>query len=1026
MKYIASFMILIFCIGDVSGQYFGRNKPRYRNFNFKVKETPHFDIYYYLKNADVINELSKDVELWYDYHSTALDHEIPFGNPLIFYNNHAEFQQTNAISGGIGVGTGGVTEGLKNRVIQPVSFSNQQTHQVLGHEIVHAFQFNIIIGGDSTSIRNLSNVPLWIIEGMAEYMSLGRVDAFTSMWMRNAILNDDIPSLSEMANPRYFPYRYGQAAWSFLAGTYGDQTLKPFLQESAKYGVPIGAYRTFGESLENLSSQWENSLTTHFDPFLRDKKESRIGKTLLSKENSGRINVSPALSPNGRYVVYLSEKDLFSTDLYLADARSGEIIRKISSLVKDSDLDNFNAIESAGAWSPNSKKFAFVGFQKGRNVMVIKDIENGKTLETFDLGKVRAFTNPVWSPDSRSIIVTGSVEGQTDLYSVSVKSKRVNQLTDDKYSEIQANFNSDGSQIVFSTDERSFKEGRTLGRYTYDIAVMDLASGEKEILDIWHGADNINPTFDHEDNIYFLSDGDGYRNMYRYIVESGETYRMTDFLTGLSGISRYSPVLSASRKSDRVLFTHYYGGEYIIKSGTSQNLLNEKVEVGEVDFAAATLPGVGLDKPNVVNAALDNIDDYELIADDEIRQGKYQSQFKLDYVGGGTGVGVSNSTFGTITGLQGGVDFLFSDILGNNQLFARAQVNGEIFDAGAQVSYLNRSGRLAWGGGISHIPLRWPSFAESSLETLDAGGGQTVDVIVDRINLNRIFEDRASVFAHFPFSSTLRLEGGVDVGFRYFRQDQSSFFYEAVPVQDGLARGFFLGSDRERQEVGDVLPIPGLGFLERGLVGAANIGLVGDNSYFGLTSPLAGYRYRLSVERNYGTNNFTGLLADYRHYHRLKPVTLAFRGLGFLRYDHSDNSIFPTYIGQMGFVRGYDFVFGSNVNNIGGGLQPEQLIGSKLALASFEIRTPFTGPKQLALIGSNVLFTDLSLFFDAGVAFNDFSDFESNNLQPEIAMSAGLSLRVNLFGALIIEPYWAYPIQENGRVVFGLNFIPGW
>ena len=136
MKYIASFFVLILIVQDVSGQYFGRNKPRYRSFNFKVTETPHFDIYHYFKNKEFVEDLSQDVELWYDYHSKALNHEIDIANPLIFYNNHAEFQQTNAISGSIGVGTGGVTEGLKNRVIMPVSFSNQQTHQVLGHELV--------------------------------------------------------------------------------------------------------------------------------------------------------------------------------------------------------------------------------------------------------------------------------------------------------------------------------------------------------------------------------------------------------------------------------------------------------------------------------------------------------------------------------------------------------------------------------------------------------------------------------------------------------------------------------------------------------------------------------------------------------------------------------------------------------------------------------------------------------------------------------------------------------------------------
>ena len=1020
MRILAIILALCTICTDLSGQYFGRNKPRYRSFDFKVKETPHFDIHYYLKNQTAINDLAQDVELWYDYHSQALEHDIPFQNPLIFYNNHAEFQQTNTISGGIGVGTGGVTEGLKNRVIMPVSFSNQQTHQVLGHELVHAFQFNIIIGGDSTSIRSLSNVPLWIIEGMAEYMSIGRVDPFTAMWMRNAILNDDVPSLEKMASPKYFPYRYGQAAWSFLAGTYGDQTLKPFLEESAKYGVPFGAFQAFGTDLDNLSNMWENSLKTYYDPWLKGKKESRIGKTLLSRENSGRLNVSPAISPNGRWVVFLSEKDLFSTDIFLADARTGEIKRKLSSLVKDSDLDNFNFLESAGTWSPNSKQFAFVGFKKGANVIVIKNAENGKTEETFSVKGVPAITNPTWSPDGKEIIVTGSKEGQTDLFAVNIRSKRVRQLTNNKYSEIQPYFNSDGTQLVFSTDQRSFEEGRTLGKYTYDIAIMDYLSGSVEILDIFHGADNINPTFDHEDNIYFLSDGDGFRNMYRFNPVENQVYRMTDFLTGLSGISRYSPVLTAARKRDRVLFTHYYGDEYIVKEAPSDKLLNEPVDASSIDLAAGTLPVVGLNKTNIVNQNLNDIDEYNAIAASQFRQKKYNPKFQLDYVGGGAGVGVTNSTFGSYTGLQGGVDLLFGDMLGNHQIFSQLAVNGEIYDLGGRVTYINRTNKLAWGGGISHIPAR-TGFRQFGFEEIEFSDGSTGTALVDQINLLRIFDKQVSIFAHLPFSTTLRLEGGADFGHRGFRWDVTKNYY----TEDGF---FYLGQEREKLDIGDEIVFNQFYTLQKGMLGSANIGLVGDNSYFGLTSPLYGQRFRLSLERSFGINDFYGVIADYRKYFWVKPFSFGFRGLGYIRFDQDVNSVYPIFIGQMGFVRGYDWAFGNNFEDIGAGLRTEQLFGSKVALTSFEIRMPFTGPKQLAVIGSNAFFSDLALFFDAGIAFDEFKELSSDftGLKPELAMSVGASVRINLYGAMIIEPYWAYPLQENGRVVFGLNFIPGW
>src|SRR5215204_3758096 len=45
-----------------------------------------------------------------------------------------------------------------------------------------------------------------------------------------------------------------------------------------------------------------------------------------------------------------------------------------------------------------------------------------------------------------------------------------------------------------------------------------------------------------------------------------------------------------------------------------------------------------------------------------------------------------------------------------------------------------------------------------------------------------------------------------------------------------------------------------------------------------------------------------------------------------------------------------------------------------------------------------------------------------------ISLSSGISLRVNLFGYLILEPYYAIPWQNGGlkNASFGFNFTPGW
>ncbi|MEL6972307.1 MAG: hypothetical protein AAFO02_19230, partial [Bacteroidota bacterium] len=129
----------------LQAQYFGRNKPNYENFEFAVLQSPHFELYHYLDNDAYIANFVAQAEEWYAQHQYVLEDTITGKNPFILYANHADFQQTNAISGRVGVGTGGVTEAFKNRVIMPIAMSNQQTHHVLGHELVHAFQYNMIL-----------------------------------------------------------------------------------------------------------------------------------------------------------------------------------------------------------------------------------------------------------------------------------------------------------------------------------------------------------------------------------------------------------------------------------------------------------------------------------------------------------------------------------------------------------------------------------------------------------------------------------------------------------------------------------------------------------------------------------------------------------------------------------------------------------------------------------------------------------------------------------------------------------------
>ena len=128
-------------------QYFGRNKVQYESFHFQVLRTDHFDVYFYPEEQAAAEQAARIAERWYARESQLFDHELSGRQPLILYASPAAFQQTNAIPGDLGEGTGGVTEAIKRRIVLPLGSSLAETNHVIGHELCHAFQYDITGSG---------------------------------------------------------------------------------------------------------------------------------------------------------------------------------------------------------------------------------------------------------------------------------------------------------------------------------------------------------------------------------------------------------------------------------------------------------------------------------------------------------------------------------------------------------------------------------------------------------------------------------------------------------------------------------------------------------------------------------------------------------------------------------------------------------------------------------------------------------------------------------------------------------------
>jgi Tol biopolymer transport system component len=893
--------------GGLSAQYFGQNQVQYRPFDFRTLKTENFDVYFYPEEEVAAYDIGRMAERWYARYSRILDHRFTERQPVIVYATHPHFQQTNILSG-VSEGTGGVTEALKQRVVLPFSYSMEETDHVLGHELVHAFQYDISglgrAGGGLDAAAERFAVPLWFVEGMAEYLSIGPEDPHTAMWLRDGALRGEIPSIEEMtSDPSIFPYRWGHALWAYIGGRWGDAAIGQILKLTGQ-GIPYPTAfeRILNISLEELSGDWQTAIRRAYLPLLAERPEAReVARPLITGEREGgSINLAPVLSPDGKFVVFLSELDFLDIQLHLADAETGEVIRTLQKgTAFDPHFGSLRYIASAGTWSPDSKEFAFSALRQGRDVIVILDVERGKRIREIPVPGVDEITNPTWSPDGRTIAFTGLVGGISDLYVLDLSTNQATQLTNDKYADLHPSYSPDGRRIAFSSDMGPETNFDQLVYGPYRLAIIDVATRQSTLVPGVTGQTNINPQWSSDGTaLYFISNRTGIPNIYRVGIETGELASVTDLFTGVSGITDVSPAMTVSRTGDRLLFTEYAENGYNIYAITDPKQLagtvipSDEADVSDAKVTtAALLPPV----PRPTEGAFNRV--ALMLADNTtglptpaqvaaFEVVPYRPRLGLDYLGQPqVGVSVGGGAFGG-GGLYGGIFGIFSDILARHQVFAAIQAQGQLDEIGFALQYLNQRERWNFGGAAQRVPYVY-GYYERDID-------QEEQLFIERVVRARFFDSSIQGFAQYPFSPQMRAEFGA--GMRRISTDEQAYEYLYQQVGNNL---FSVG---ERTQTYDGIS---LNLFE------SSMALVYDSSLLGYTSPFAGQRYRFQLSPTLGELQYVQALADYRHYFFANPFTLAVRGLHAGRYGRDaeatveGRTVFQeTYLGQPWYVRG--------------------------------------------------------------------------------------------------------------------------
>ena len=1001
---LAILLLTALPLGPAEAQYFGRNKVQYESFQFKRLSTTHFDIYYYEDERAMAVQAGRMAERWYQRLSRALDMELEGRQPLILYASHPDFEQTNAISGELDESTGGVTESFKRRIVLPLAGSLAETDHVIGHELVHAFQFDLRRRSTSNPLDPGAQLPLWFIEGMAEYLSVGPDDPNTSMWIRDAALSGKLPTISKLDNPRIFPYRFGQGLWAFIGSRFGEAAVGRVMKAATARGVTMeqAFNASLGWNTDSLSLEWHRSVKPWAERARADRDSSGDGVAVIVPHGDvSRLNVGPSLSPDGKFMTYLAEHEQISIEMFLAEATTGKVIRRLTRAAVDPHVQSLQFIHSAGAWSPDGKRIAISTVTRGQPALLVVDPENGRTVQRITLPRLGETFNPTWSPDGKRVAFSGLAGGSTDLFVIDLASHRVDRVTEDLYADLHPVWSPDGRSLAFSTDRFSTR----LDDLHYGglrLATLDLETRRIQEVQGTSEGKNINPQWSPDGrSLYFISDRSGISNVYVVPLSGGSARQVTDIATGVSGITALSPALSVARKTGDLTFSVFRSGGYQLR----------RLELGSPTASAAVRPrdtgGVDLlpDASREVLASVTAESDSGGLVDSSLfTTSRYRPGLTLDYVSQ-TSLGFAASGSGLAVG--GGSALYWSDMLGNHNLATILQLNGNQGgvgrNLGALVGYQNLARRWNWSLQGYQVPYFYRSF---EVEEVLIEPGQYL--VTERDIRTWQIERGVEGAVYYPLNRARRLEFSAGYRSIAFQEEVRTVVYDPNTGQifvDGTAPG-----------AGDSIPALDM-FM-------GSVAAVYDNSVFGGTSPVRGERHRIEVAPVVGDLQFASVLVDYRRYQgALRPLVVAGRVMHLGRYgpDSESNRISELFVGYPWLVRGYDspsFMFGeADVYN--------RLFGSRMGVANLELRFPLVGAAGLVRT-LGVPPVEVAAFYDAGAAWTDGDPARFLGGDRAPVTSVGGTFRINMFGFAVAEIAYVHP---NDRPLKGwfwqFNLTPG-
>ena len=159
-------------------------------------------------------------------------------------------------------------------------------------------------------------------------------------------------------------------------------------------------------------------------------------------------------------ILYVTENKNFNLMIADADGINEQILLKSNDPI------------ISPAWSPDSKKVAYVSFETGMAKVYIQDIATGE--RELAIENSSQISSPSWSPDGKFLSLTMYQDGNAEIYILNLKNKNLTRLTNHFSIDTESSWSPKGSKIMFTS-------GRSGSPQLYEIDLRRFNAKPKRI-----------------------------------------------------------------------------------------------------------------------------------------------------------------------------------------------------------------------------------------------------------------------------------------------------------------------------------------------------------------------------------------------------------------------------------------------------------------------------------------------------------------------------------------------------------------